>query len=118
MLNLLKMSKYEIEKKVLNLLNSGFTDPDYHDQAIINKFYKHDISFLFNFSITFSKFNLFLSLQIILNPLPRLYFKTNLLGNSLIFISSTLSYTFNIGTHISLPNNFLLYLFMKPYFIS
>ena len=46
LLNLLKMRKYEIEKKVLNLLNSGFTDPDYHDQAIINKFYKHDISFL------------------------------------------------------------------------
>ena len=46
LLNLKKMRRKKIEQNVLNLLNSGFTDDNYHDQAIINKFYKKYIGFL------------------------------------------------------------------------
>jgi lipopolysaccharide biosynthesis glycosyltransferase len=35
LLNLKKMRKLDIEKKVLKILNSGFTHPTLHDQAII-----------------------------------------------------------------------------------
>ena len=46
LLNLKKMRQKKIEQNVLNLLNSGFTDPTYHDQAIVNKFYKKYVGFL------------------------------------------------------------------------
>jgi len=46
LLNLKKMRRIKIEQNVLNLLNSGFTDPNFHDQAIVNKFYKKYIGFL------------------------------------------------------------------------
>ena len=46
LLNLKKMRIKKIEKEVLNLLNSGFSDPMFHDQAIINKFYKKYVGFL------------------------------------------------------------------------
>jgi len=55
LLNLLGMRKLKIEKKVLTLLNNGFKDP-FHDQAIINNYFKKYIGFLppaFN-SITFN----------------------------------------------------------------
>ena len=45
-LNLLEMRKMKIEKKVLTLLNHGFRDPVYHDQAIINNYFKKYIGFL------------------------------------------------------------------------
>ena len=37
---------YLISPKPVHLLNSGFTDPTYHDQAIVNKFYKKYVGFL------------------------------------------------------------------------
>ena len=46
LLNLIEMRNLKIEKKVLNLLNKGFRDPVYHDQAIINIFFKQYIGFL------------------------------------------------------------------------
>ena len=46
LLNLKKMRIKKVEKEVLNLLNSGFSDPNFHDQAIINKFYKKYVGFL------------------------------------------------------------------------
>ena len=55
LLNLNGMRRMKIEKKVLTLLNNGFHD-SFHDQAIINIFYKKYIGFLppeFN-SITFN----------------------------------------------------------------
>ena len=55
LLNLVGMRRMKIENKVLTLLNNGFHN-DFHDQAIINIFYKKYIGFLppeFN-SITFN----------------------------------------------------------------
>ena len=46
LLNLFEMRKIKIEKQVLTLLNNGFKDPVYHDQAIINKYFKKYIGFL------------------------------------------------------------------------
>ena len=46
LLNLIKMRKMEIEKKVISLLNNGFRHPVFHDQAIINLYYKKYIGFL------------------------------------------------------------------------
>ena len=46
LLNLIGMRKIQIEKKVLTLLNNGFKDPFFHDQAIINKFFKKYIGLL------------------------------------------------------------------------
>ena len=46
LLNLKGMRKIKIEEKVLTLLNNGFKDPCFHDQAIINKFFKEYIGFL------------------------------------------------------------------------
>ena len=46
LLNLIEMRKMKIETKVLTLLNNGFRDPVYHDQAIINIFFKKYIGFL------------------------------------------------------------------------
>jgi lipopolysaccharide biosynthesis glycosyltransferase len=57
LLNLLGMRKLKIEKKVLTLLNNGFRDPVYHDQAIINLYFKKYVGFLpleYN-TITFGK---------------------------------------------------------------
>ena len=54
-LNLVGMRRMKIEKKVLTLLNKGFKD-SFHDQAIINNFFKKYIGFLppeYN-SITFN----------------------------------------------------------------
>ena len=56
LLNLKKMRKMEIEKKVLTLLNNNFTDSNYHDQAIINLYYKKYIGFL---SPEFNRFKTF-----------------------------------------------------------
>ena len=39
LLNLKKMRKMKIEKKVLNILNSGFKHPTLHDQAVIDTFF-------------------------------------------------------------------------------
>ena len=46
LLNLIEMRNLKIEKKVLTLLNKGFRDPVYHDQAILNIFFKKYIGFL------------------------------------------------------------------------
>jgi lipopolysaccharide biosynthesis glycosyltransferase len=46
LLNLIGMRKMKVEKKVLTLLNNGFKDPVYHDQAIINIFFKKYVGFL------------------------------------------------------------------------
>ena len=46
LLNLVKMRKMKVEKKVLNLLNNGFKHPVFHDQAIINLYYKEYVGFL------------------------------------------------------------------------
>ena len=46
LLNLIGMRKLKIEKKVLTLLNNGFKDPVYHDQAIINIYFKNQVGFL------------------------------------------------------------------------
>lgn len=46
LLNLKKMRNMKIEKHVLTLLNNNFTDTNYHDQAIINLYYKKYIGFL------------------------------------------------------------------------
>ena len=56
LLNLAGMRRMKVEKKVLTLLNNGFRDPHFHDQAIINIFYKKYVGLLppeFN-SITFN----------------------------------------------------------------
>ena len=45
-LNLFEMRKMKIEEKVLTLLNQGFRDPVYHDQAIINIYFKKYIGFI------------------------------------------------------------------------
>ena len=46
LLNLKKMRNMKIEKHVLTLLNNNFTDSNFHDQAIINLYYKKYIGFL------------------------------------------------------------------------
>ena len=46
LMNLKGMRKIKVEEKVLTLLNNGFKDPSFHDQAIINKFFKKYIGFL------------------------------------------------------------------------
>ena len=46
LLNLKAMRKIKVEEKTLMLLNNGFKDPSFHDQAIINKFFKKYIGFL------------------------------------------------------------------------
>jgi len=46
LLNLKKMRKMQIEKKALILLKNGFKDPIFHDQAIINIFFKKYIGFI------------------------------------------------------------------------
>ena len=46
LLNLYAMRKLKIEEKVLTLLNNGFKDPHYHDQAIINIFFQKYVGFL------------------------------------------------------------------------
>ena len=59
LLNLQGMRKIKFEKKVLTLLNNGFKHPIFHDQAIINLYFKKYIGFLppeyntftFNFNI-------------------------------------------------------------------
>ena len=56
LLNLKKMRKMKIEKYVLTLLNNNFTDPNFHDQAIINLYYKKYIGF---FSPEFNRFKTF-----------------------------------------------------------
>ena len=59
LLNLDGMRKMKIEKKVLTLLNNGYRHPIFHDQAIINTFFKNYIGFLppeYNsFSFNFNK---------------------------------------------------------------
>ena len=56
LLNLKRMRKMKIEQNILNLLNNGFSDPVFHDQAIINLFYKKDIGF---FSPEYNRFSLY-----------------------------------------------------------
>ena len=56
LINLKKMRTMKIEKHVLTLLNNNFSDPIYHDQAIINLYYKKYIGFL---SPEFNKFATF-----------------------------------------------------------
>ena len=68
LLNLKKMRIKKIEKEVLNLLNSGFSDPNFHDQAIINKFYKKYVGFL---SPIYNK--CFISLDIFYKKTRKLY---------------------------------------------
>ena len=46
LLNLVMMRIMKIEKKVINLLNNGFTHPTFHDQAIINIYFRKYIGFL------------------------------------------------------------------------
>ena len=46
LLNLVKMRIMKIEKKAINLLNNGFKHPSFHDQAIINIFFRKYIGFL------------------------------------------------------------------------
>ena len=46
LLNLLEMRNLKIEKKVLTLLNSGFENPTYQDQALINIYFRDIIGFL------------------------------------------------------------------------
>ena len=46
LLNLNIMRKEKIEQKALTLLNNGFTHPIFHDQAIINIYFKKFVGFL------------------------------------------------------------------------
>jgi len=46
LLNLYDMRKKKIEQKVLTILNNGFKHPVFHDQAIINIYFKKYIGFL------------------------------------------------------------------------
>ena len=40
LLNLRKMRELQVERKVITLLNSGYRHPIFHDQAIINIYFK------------------------------------------------------------------------------
>jgi len=46
LLNLIGMRKKNVEKKALTLLNNGFKHPIFHDQAIINIYFKKYVGFL------------------------------------------------------------------------
>ena len=54
LLNLKEMREKKIEEKVLTLLKYGFRDNIFHDQAIINNFFKEDIGFISPSYNTFS----------------------------------------------------------------